>query len=160
LSRSWYNGLDSKLKLKQGEVMKAMITTIVLLATLCMAENTDSTDLSSLNFKGEITFTDLWNSLDGQDSIGKLGDDNLIYYKNNATCYLLIDILYSIVIEKGNCGNLKIGMKKRDIIKKLGKTRIETFPSRELLNYSRRNYTMTLEVKNKKLTSIKIYKNI
>jgi hypothetical protein len=124
--------------------------------------DTMSTSLFGLDLKGEITVTDLLTVWGIKNiKVERLGETNMIYNKNNLICYLLIDVLYSIEIKEGKYEHLEIGMKKREIFKKLGKTDSEIFPSREILEYSYGdgiNYIMTLELKNKRLTKIIIRK--
>jgi len=123
--------------------------------------DTMSTSPFGLNLKEEITVADLLTILELPTKIEKLGKTNIVYHKDNLICYLLIDILYCIEIVKGKYEHLEIGMKKKEIFKKLGKTDVEIFPSREILEYAygeNINYIMTLELKDKKLTKIIIRK--
>lgn len=147
--------------------MKIRVLIIMaLLVSLCMGRNKDSISDSplGLDLTKEITIADLWNTIGSPpDSIGKLGVDNLIYYKGNVICYLLIDKLYSIEIKEGKFEHLKIGMKKRKIIRKLGKAATKTLPTREILEYQygeNINYIISLEIKRNKLTSIHIIKKV
>ena len=148
--------------------MKTLIITITLLTTLCIGSDTMSSNAFGLDLTTEITIADLWNNLDREnpipDTVGQYAETNIIYRKNNLTCYLLIDKLYSIEIEKGKYEHLKIGMSLRRIFRILGETEKQTFPNNKiLLEYSygeNINYIMTLEVKNKKLTKIIINKKI
>lgn len=140
--------------------MKSFTIMITLLVTFCMGDTMDTSPFG-LNLKGEITVTDLLTFLKLPDKVEQLGKTNMIYCSENLICYLLIDVLYCIEIKEGKYEHLEIGMSKRKIIKKLGKTDIQTFPSKEILEYSYGdgiNYIMTLELKNKKLTKIIIRK--
>lgn len=142
------------------------LTIIALLSTLCLSQTPDSMGLTAygLNLQEEkITIGDLWQDLGCPDSVGKLGKTNLIYYKGDIICYLLIDELYSIEIKGGKYEHLKIGMKKREILKILGKVETLTLPSREIIEYAfskNINYIMTLEVRDNRLTKIIINKKI
>ena len=144
--------------------MKAL-TIITLLATLCMSQTTDTISNTPLGLdlqKGKITIGDLWVNLGAPDSLGKLGTTNMIYYKGDVICYLLIDEVYSIEIRDGSLEALNIGMKRKEITKILGKVQSDTLPSREILEYSYTekniNHIMNLEIKDKKLTKIYIRK--
>lgn len=133
--------------------MKSFTITITLLVALCMGDTMD-TSLFGLNLRKEIKVTDLLTAWGISDTkVEKLGETNMIYKKNNLICYLLIDVLYSIEIKEGKYGHLEIGMKKREILKKLGKTDIQTFPNKEILEYDydeNINYIITLELKTEK----------
>jgi hypothetical protein len=126
--------------------------------------DTMSHNLFGLNLKEEITVTDLLTAwgISGT-KVEQLGKTNMIYRKDNLICYLLIDVLYSIEIKEGKFDHLEIGMSKRKIFKKLGKTDIDTLPTREILEYNYGNginYIMTLELKNNRLTKIIISRKI
>ncbi len=133
-----------------------------------MAHDTINSMAFGLDLTQDITIKDLWNNLDKDnpipDTVFLYAETNMIYRKNNLTCYLLIEILYMIALEEGEYGPLKIGMSKRSIFRKLGKTPQQTFPSGKiLLEYSYNenvNYTLTLELKNNKLKRITISKKI
>lgn len=134
---------------------KILILTITALWVTLSYGSTLGTAPFGLNFKEDVTIAKLWKSqLGAPDSFKVLGEDNLIYYKDNITCYLLIDVLYSIEITEGKYENLEIGMKKRKIIKKVGnlsKMVADTLPTREFLEYrySESNYILSLEFKEK-----------
>lgn len=142
--------------------MKALILT-VLLATLGMGQSMSSSPFGLDLGKEKITVVDLWQTIGSPDSINKLGETNLIYHKGPITFYLLVDVVYSIEIKGGKYEHLNIGMKKKEILKKLGEVSSEPFSNREILEYTYGkdiNYTMTLEVKDNKLTKIYIMKKI
>jgi len=141
-----------------------IITTITALWVTMSYGSTLSTAPFGLNLKENITLADLWNNLGAPDSFGIIGDSssgNLFYCKGNVICYLLITDLYSIEIKEGEFENIKIGMKKRKILRKLkifGKATTEILPTREFLEYKygSSNYILSLEFKKKRLTRIHI----
>ena len=158
--------------------MKKVLIIIALLATLNYSSSL-STEPFGLNLsktqgdnfflwlktcKKKVTLADLWKYLGKPDTFGIVGDSasgNIFYVKDNITCYLLITDLYSIEIKEGEFENIKIGMKKRKILRKLknfGKATTEILPTREFLEYKYggSNYILSLEFKKKRLTRIHI----
>ena len=137
---------------------------IALLINLCIG-SVDSMNVMpfGLDLRKDVGIEDLITSdLGIPDSFKTFGDNNIQVCYPNKNCYLLINMLYSIEIIKGKYNYLEIGMSKRRILKKLGKTAmIEILPNREFLEYESHDkkgglYIMTLEFKKRKLTKILI----
>ena len=147
--------------------MKTLIILGLLIST-CLSRTVDTIGVMpfgpDLDLRNEITIVDLLKKFGLPDSMSLIKDDYYIHYPT-MNCYFYTNKLYSIEIIEGSFQNLKIGMSKRKIQKRYGKsTIIKTFPNNEEIQefgyYDQDwvRYIITFTLKDKKLAKILIRK--
>jgi len=126
----------------------------------------------NIDFTKKVSITTLIKEIgipEHEDSVSSI-DDNIEIRYPKFTCYLALDnegktFLYTIKIKRGNLGTIRIGMSKRNFIKKFGKpAEKESLKNREIYYYyyhkNSARYLLSLEFKNKRLSSLFINKYI